>query len=376
MQLLADFILVSGFAINLVLLIMLALSKNRELPQNILMAILGVILLIIITLYAFLHGIRPLFLVTNLLEDGARFIIGPLIYIYVKSIFIKDEDFIKKHLIHFLPFLIFWCFFTVPMVLGNYLESNIFEYVGLAYGSGYMTIPKDLFVLAYIILSIRLFFRFKRAMKSNYSSMTNANFGWLQKFLIGMLLTTLFDLFLIVPHVLNGSSLSLNRGIISVMFLVLITFYLGYHGLKQSMVYLPEFLTNESKPRQPEKSATQFLSKEELSNLKDRLDAILKTEKPYLEQELTLNGLAELLDTTDKKLSVLLNHSLNISFYDFINSYRIEEFKEKCKLEEYKKYTLLGIAYTCGFNSKSSFYRAFKKETGISPTDYKKQSFS
>lgn len=376
MKLLADFVLVSGFAINLVLLVILALSKKRELSQKILMALIGLILIIIITLYAFLHELRPLLLIANLLEDGARFLIGPLIYMYVKSIFSKDNSFLKKHLIHFLPFLVFWCFFTVPMVLGNYLGSSILDYVEQVYSSGYLTIPKDLFVLAYVIASIRLFFRYKTAIKSNYSSFTNADFGWLQKFLLGMLLTTLFDLCLIVPYVLNGSYFTWNPGIISVMFLVLITFYLGYHGLKQSMIYLPEFLMNSNEKNQSDRTTRQFLSDEEFTNLKGRLHEHMLNEKPYLQQELTLSDLAELLGTTDKKLSALLNHVLNTSFYDFINRYRVEEVKEKLKQEENEKYSLLGLAYTCGFNSKSSFYRAFKKETGVSPTTYKKEKAS
>lgn len=376
MKLLADFVLVSGFAVALVILVMLTISKKKEPPQLLLMFILGLIAIIFVTLYASLHQIIPLFNFAHFFEDGARFLIGPLVYIYIKSIFIKDKGLIKKNLIHFLPFLLYWGFFTVPKIYGLYIGEAIFDYLAFFRGTAYLAIIKDVFVLLYIFLSIRLFFEFKLAMKSNYSSFTNANYGWLRKFLIGLLLATLFDLGVSISYAVYRPSVDWDLGIISAMFLVLVTIYLGYHGLKQSMIHLPSFIMhNEAVERNKNAHSSKLnLAKEELDQIKNTLDDVLANEKPYLQQELTLNGLAELVGTTDKKLSALLNHSLNISFYDFINRYRVEEVKEKLSLKEYEKYSLLGLAYTCGFNSKSSFYRSFKKETGISPTSYKKEN--
>jgi len=100
----------------------------------------------------------------------------------------------------------------------------------------------------------------------------------------------------------------------------------------------------------------------------------LNYEKAYLDENLTLSKLAELIPTTDKKLSTFLNQHLNITFYDMINAYRVESVKEKLLSNNYNNLTLLGIAYESGFNSKSSFNRIFKKETGLSPSEYKKSS--
>lgn len=373
MKLFADFILVSGFAINMVLLIVMAITKRRELPQNLLMVIFSLILVIIITLYTSLHQLKSLLTFTRLFEDGARFLIGPLIYLYIKSIFIGDENFVKKHLVHFTPFLLYWIFFTVPIVLSTYYEYHVLDYLEVFKGQGFLAAIKDIYVLIYILFSIKLFLKFKNKMKSNYSSFTNANYVWIRKFLIGMFMTTVFDLLIIITYSIYRPSIDWDMGIISVMFLILIIFYLGYHGLKQSMIYLPEFLMSGREQNNQMGHDKQVLPQEELESIKSRLDKVLLNKKPYLEQELTLSMLAELVNTSDKKLSVYLNHTLNISFYDFINRYRVEEVKEKLKLDEYSKYSLLGIAYTCGFNSKSSFYRVFKKQTGISPTDYKNQ---
>lgn len=342
------------------------------------MLFLGITLVIIVTVAASLHELRNVFIFFNLFEDGARFILGPLLYIYIKSIFRKDKNLIKNHLPHFLPFIIYFGVITLPIGISRILGRTIFDYLDLLHGTAYVAVVKDLYWLLYIFLSGRLFLMFKTKMKSNYSSFKKANFGWIKKFLVSCLLLVLFDLAVVFYRIFFIKEITWDVGLISLCFLILLTIYLGYHGLKQSTIYLPKFLLDieEVNDKDNGQNIKFGLSNEELKELKNNLDDILLKEKPYLQQELTLNGLAELVGTTDKKLSSLLNHHLNISFYDFINQYRVDEVKEKLKLGEYEKYSLLGLAYTCGFNSKSSFYRAFKKETGISPTTFKKERTS
>lgn len=377
MKPIADFILVSGFAVTSVILFMLAVSKNRKTPQNILMLFLGVTLLIIVTLSASIHQLRELFIITNLFEDGARFVLGPLLFIYIKSIFVKDKNPIKNHIIHFLPFVLYWFVISLPIFISRLQGALIFDYLSLLDGNTFFAFVKDIFLLIYLFLSAKIFFAFKHKTKLNYSSFKETHFGWLKKFLISYFLVVLFDLVAISYKTIFKPDIAYDIGLLSLCFLILVTVYLGYHGLKQATSYLPKFLVdNETEDKQDTSQSPKLLSQEELNRLKARLDDVLTQEKPYLEQEITLSGLAELVGTTDKKLSTLLNHSLNVSFYDFVNRYRIEEVKEKLMLEEYEKYSLLGLAYSCGFNSKSSFYRAFKKETGISPTTYKKKKTS
>ncbi|MEM6803057.1 MAG: helix-turn-helix domain-containing protein, partial [Bacteroidota bacterium] len=79
------------------------------------------------------------------------------------------------------------------------------------------------------------------------------------------------------------------------------------------------------------------------------------------------------LDTTDKKLSYLLNQQLATNFYEYINKHRIAHFKQALSDKKNSNYSLLGLAYDAGFKSKSSFYRIFKKETGMSPSAYLKK---
>jgi len=74
------------------------------------------------------------------------------------------------------------------------------------------------------------------------------------------------------------------------------------------------------------------------------------------------------------ELSILINHHLNKHFFDFINEYRIEKAMELLTNPERKEYTVLEILYEVGFNSKSSFNTAFKKHTGLTPTEYRRRN--
>ncbi len=114
------------------------------------------------------------------------------------------------------------------------------------------------------------------------------------------------------------------------------------------------------------------LKEDEVEALKTALEHTMVSEKPYLNKDLSLNELAFLVGTSDKKMSMLLNQHLNTNFYDYINKFRVEEFIAQLKLDEHKNYSIEGIALNSGFKSKSSFYRIFKKEMKVSPLEFKK----
>ena len=102
----------------------------------------------------------------------------------------------------------------------------------------------------------------------------------------------------------------------------------------------------------------------------------METDKPYLNSELTLRELAGKLSMSTHNLSEILNTRLNQNFYDFINRYRVEEVKRRLAENESEKYNLIAIAFDSGFNSKSAFNTIFKKQTGTTPSQYRKQLFN
>jgi AraC-like DNA-binding protein len=105
--------------------------------------------------------------------------------------------------------------------------------------------------------------------------------------------------------------------------------------------------------------------------LKKELEDLMLTDKPYLNSELRLNDLAEALNLSRHHTSQIINEHFDATFFDFINTYRIEEAK---KLFYHKSdLNITEIIYKAGFNNRTSFYKAFKKHTGLTPKMFKQQ---
>jgi len=115
------------------------------------------------------------------------------------------------------------------------------------------------------------------------------------------------------------------------------------------------------------------LPKEKAKEIKTRLNKLMKTDKPYLNPTLNLSDLSEMVDMTTNQLSQILNEFIGKNFYDYVNSFRLEYFLELYKNPKYKKFTLLSVAYECGFNSKTTFNSFFKKTLGKTPSTYFKK---
>ena len=96
----------------------------------------------------------------------------------------------------------------------------------------------------------------------------------------------------------------------------------------------------------------------------------MKTEKPYLNSELNLSDLASELEMHRNELSQIINKGFQKNFNDFINEFRVNAFKKELENGAHKQLSLLGIAMDCGFNSKATFNRVFKKITNTSPTEF------
>ncbi len=119
-----------------------------------------------------------------------------------------------------------------------------------------------------------------------------------------------------------------------------------------------------------EKYKTNKINSEECQRLKEKLDALMLTDRPYTNPDLKIADLAAMIGTSAHALSYLFNQYLNRNYYDYINDYRIAEFKRLVEQEEYSKYTLSALAELCGFSSRASFFRYFKKATGITPNEH------
>ncbi|HTH14491.1 MAG TPA: helix-turn-helix transcriptional regulator, partial [Spirochaetia bacterium] len=129
----------------------------------------------------------------------------------------------------------------------------------------------------------------------------------------------------------------------------------------------------EAEPGEPKtKYEKSTLPDEVAARILRRLEQTMTAEKPYLDPDLTLDGLAGQLRTSRNHLSQVLNHSLGTTFYEYVNRFRIKEAAEKLIGPDAKVHDILTIAADCGFHSKSTFNKVFKAWYGVSPSEYKR----
>lgn len=134
--------------------------------------------------------------------------------------------------------------------------------------------------------------------------------------------------------------------------------------ISETDTVLPKSATSE------EKYKSNRLSPDECKDLYGKFIKYMDAEKPYTNPDLKISDIAQALGVSSPLLSFLFNQYLRRSYYDCVNEYRVAEFKRLVAEPEYARYTLSALAERCGFSSRASFFRSFKKITGITPNEY------
>ena len=141
-----------------------------------------------------------------------------------------------------------------------------------------------------------------------------------------------------------------------------------FNSLHQSNLFISDLKTQV----RAQTDSKVLLNKEEQTVFKEKLLKYFKEDKPYLDSQLSLNSVAKHLEIHSNKLSYLINEIMEVNFNEFINQYRLKHFKMIALNPEFKKITILGLAYDSGFNSKTVFNTFFKKEIGVTPRQWVK----
>lgn len=355
-----------GIAINAFLILLLSLKKSKTVSDRILIVwfFLGLIHQTLIymneagtyfTRFPFLIG-------TNI---PLPLIHGSFLYLYVSSL--TDDAFKIKinHLLHFLPALILYIFLIKFFVLPAQQKLYIITHKGIGFELS-VTIKFIAIILSgaiYVVLSFIKIQKHQKKIKAFFSNTEKINLQWLKLITLGI------GAIWVVVLIGNESLTSL---VISLF--VSVT---GIFGIRQLPIFSNPELVKASHPIQEnqtgekqlkyEKSILSDAKKEMLKNL---LKQKIEVDKLFLDPDLTLDTLASSINIHPNYLSQYINEVLGYTFYDYVNMKRIEEFKRKIIQDENKNLNFLGIAFDCGFNSKSTFNRNFKRITGQTPSEY------
>lgn len=283
----------------------------------------------------------------------------PLFYLYVLSACYSNFKIKTKHIVHFSLFMLFLIIFKITGFSDQSLM--LFEILG------------ELQYFIYIITIFIVLKKHKAVYLENYSNANYAIYKWLFQI---TLFSCFAHSFVIIRWYLSSTEYNnyiLNVNIIISILVLLITVFFVLKALYQPELFTGVNIDIKSVKSILEKNKTKSNKKVENGYL-HKLTSTMEKEKPYLDFELTLQKLAIQTDIPEKELSILINHHLNKHFFDFINEYRINDAKTLLQNPTKKELTVLEILYQVGFNSKSSFYTAFKKGTNQTPTAYRKST--
>ena len=270
--------------------------------------------------------------------------IGPLIYFYVKTILNPD--------------------FKVDRSKRKYFYSIILDVV------------PNLVVIIYIIFGFlglinndsnfdlgNLTFTYQLISKHQSNVKNNAFTKWAKNFTFGFIIFSIIWFFHLVPYLIPSLSnlLLSNVGWYPVYIpLIVLVYWLGING------YIISFKTYKktSKPL--------IITDEIVAKTIKNLDKLMKVDKLYLDASLQLKDVVKQTSIPQKTISAVLNQHLNSSFNEYVNNFRIEEFKKKLLSDNLENFTITAIAFECGFNSQATFQRVFKANTNQSPSQFRK----
>ena len=289
---------------------------------------------------------------------------GPLVYLYVRYV-LTGVKFKFSDLLLFIPSLVIF-FLYAPFYFKNTTDKLNILKEHAAYD--YIHFPG--FAIWIVILIMAFYGVFTLLKFRDYRSLGYNQKLWLKWFVgsyLGFVFLFFLYVFLVRFNLMDYRYDYLVDGIITIFIISL-----AYFGFVQPEVFNGEKQFREVIPFVKYKKSG--LSKEISLDLKTKLETMMEKEKPYLNNELRLDDMAKMLKVSRNQASQIINEHYNLSFFDFINKYRIEEAIKLLLNNDDENLSNTQIAYSSGFNSRASFYKAFKKFTNKSPGSYLQHS--
>lgn len=381
----------AGIVITIFLAVLLAGKKNKTTADGILIVWLLAVAFHLILYYLFISD--KIYKYPDLLGINIPFplVHGPFLFLYTAELTRQQSKNTITWLLHFLPPIILYLAMIPFFSLGSTEKISVYQNKGAGYET-LMTISFFAIIMSgisYVAASLYLLRQYRRSIKDEFSNIDKINLAWLRYLVYGIAAIWL--------------GVILGNDTIVFGMVVVFVFFLGYFGIRQVGIFTTSAprihkLTIPTIDKIPNQSDTvvykEFLpgdgvlqkevsgiapkikyeksglDEEKADKVYNQLVECMINQKPFTDSDITLAGLARTLDVHPNHLSQVINSYEGKNFYDYINFHRVEEFKKLALQPGKRNFTLLALAFECGFNSKTSFNRNFKKATGVSPSEY------
>ncbi|OJJ22308.1 hypothetical protein BKI52_06395 [marine bacterium AO1-C] len=299
-----------------------------------------------------------------IVADICIFLFGPFFYFYIRSILLLPSLNLRIKLLHFVPALLHF----ISMIPQIIVSKATYIYMMMVERTPWLYAVWLGFEGTAILLNFAyLYVSYITVQKHKDALLTKTYRKYLQTILILLLVCLVGWTQGYVLYFFNAKSLlSFLGSNLAWLLPTGITYFLGYLTAVK-----PKFFQIPTTPKA--KYQNSPLVKADLKKYQQQLEKLMESQQPYLDAQLTLQKLSVLLDLKPAQLSQIINEGYQKNFFDFVNTYRIQHFIKLVSVQTHEHKTLLGMALEVGFNSKSTFNRAFKKEHQMTPTAYIKQ---
>jgi AraC-like DNA-binding protein len=306
---------------------------------------------------------------------------GPLLLWYTRSLIYKDYHLRLKDIIYLLPFIAYagyqLIFYYSLDVLDKKTIQEQYDLTVAPQIMNYVTLFRELFRVALGVICLIEIKRYTQHIRTNFSDIDKIDLTWLKILVIGFLAIRFWAVLVSAMIILsinfgittNFEIMGLAGNYITFLLVsILIFFGLGHSSVFEGLELRP--------PKEPEATKDGLEPEGQKEKIKpemiEQLTRHMEQEKPYLTPALTLEKLAGQLRLQPRLLSNIINRHFDCNFFEFINSYRVEEAKRMLADGRHSDKNMLDIMLDVGFNSKATFNTLFKKKAGMTPSEYRK----
>ena len=306
---------------------------------------------------------------------GMDLLMAPLIYFYVKSVVTPGFRLAKKHWKHALPWFLFFMakagIYAYDAQQPGFADSQngyLVENFQWPYLNPLVSIISNGQMLLYLAFAFQLYYTYKIEIQQFFSNTAKKELVWIRNFLFIYTFIFVYGLLQVFIEEFILELSWIQKWWIQ-FFSALAILYFGVKGYFSNFTFLKDFekpekkLPGQSILHEAENNPQLLDRKEVISNLFEK-------EKIYLDPELNLKQLADKTHLNRGEVSEVINLGFGMNFNDLVNQFRITEFQQRLKSGAHEQFSLVGLAFECGFNSKATFNRVFKKEVKLTPTEY------